>query len=154
MMTKTDALSFARTSANIAVDCAADYDGLENSIASHRENIRDTLNEEGASEHEAECFAVYDARILELAPAPVATPEPVPAAARVTAADLALERGIVARIQAGALAELANLVDPAVDMPLYHDPEFLRAEILRITASVRADIDAAKAERLQARRAA
>lgn len=78
----------------------------------------------------------------------------VPAAATVTAADLAIERGIVSRIQAGALAELANLVDPAVDMPLYHDPEFLRAEILRITAGVRADIDAAKAEHLAARRAA
>jgi hypothetical protein len=152
MMSKADALSFARTSANIAVDCAADYDGLDNSIASHRENIRDTLNDEGASEHEAECFAIYDARILELRPAPVAAA--VPAAARVTAADLAVERGIVSRIQAGALAELANLVDPAVDLPLYHDPEFLRAEILRITAGVRADIAAAKAEHLAARRAA
>jgi hypothetical protein len=145
MMSKTDALSFARTSANIAVDCAADYDGLEKSIASHRENIRDTLNEQGSPEHEAECFAIYDARILELRPAPV---EAVPAAARVTAADLAIQRGITGRIMAGALAELANLVDPDVDMPLYHDAEFLRAEILRITSGVRADIDAAKAEYL------
>lgn len=72
----------------------------------------------------------------------------VPAAARVTAADLAIERGITTRIRAGALAELEALVDPSIDMPIYHDAEFLRAEILRIAAGVRADIAAAKAEHL------
>jgi hypothetical protein len=52
------------------------------------------------------------------------------------------------RIKSGALAELATLVDPNIDIPLYHDVEFLRGEIARITAQVRIDIDAAKAEYL------
>lgn len=65
-----------------------------------------------------------------------------------TAADLAIQRGITGRIRAGALAELEALVDPAVDMPLYHDAEFLRAEIRRVVDQVRADIAAAKAEHL------
>jgi hypothetical protein len=113
------------------------------------------------AEHGKEVVQLCEARVAEMmdrsvfgvedrrrAAAKAAREAAVPAAARVTAADLAIERGITGRIRAGALAELENLVDPAVDMPLYHDAEFLRAEIRRVVDQVRADIATAKAEHL------
>lgn len=66
MMTEQQAIDFAKSSA-IAV---FSEDGTE---ADHRENIRDTLNDERSSEHEETAFAAFDAKLAALrGAAPVA----------------------------------------------------------------------------------
>jgi hypothetical protein len=62
-MNRTEALAFARSSADTAIDQASEY---EDSVASYRDNVRDTLKDERAVELEEEAFEVYDARIAEL----------------------------------------------------------------------------------------
>jgi hypothetical protein len=63
MFTRTQALEFAKASAADAWDQQTAY---ADSIASYRENVRDTLNDERASQYEAEAFALYDAEIVRL----------------------------------------------------------------------------------------
>ena len=43
-----------------------DYRILQDSIDSHRENIRDTLKDERCTEHEAHAWAIFDAAIARL----------------------------------------------------------------------------------------
>lgn len=65
-MDKEQAIEFAKASACGAFDQAPAYGGLENSIASHRENVRDTLNDEGAADFEADAFSAFDAEVSRL----------------------------------------------------------------------------------------
>jgi hypothetical protein len=58
-----DVTSFVKTSALTAVDCEKDYGGLEKSIASHRVNVRDTLNEYGIAHFYNDAVALYDKEI-------------------------------------------------------------------------------------------
>lgn len=63
MMTKQECIEFAVASAYAALDQAAEYGGLQNSIDSHRDNVRDTLNDERSTQHEADAFDAFDAVI-------------------------------------------------------------------------------------------
>lgn len=144
----TDAWLADSSEANHSAMCAAD-DALQAAKAAGWNKIQ--LPEAVvAGMMDRSVFGTVDRQhaAVDQAPANPQLAAYAPAAARVTAADLAIQRGITGRIRAGALAELENLVDPSVDLPIYHDAEFLRAEILRITSQARADIEAAKAEYL------
>ena len=61
-----NSVDFAQRSADTAFDCRADYDGLEQSIAAHRVNVVDTLNEQSREQFHAEALAAFDARVAEL----------------------------------------------------------------------------------------
>lgn len=56
-MNKQEALGFAVSSAIAALD---NGDGFADPINEHRDNIRDTLNDEGASEHEGAAWELFD----------------------------------------------------------------------------------------------
>ncbi len=62
-MTREEAVEFGRFSAVMALDQVSEWGTLQNSIDNYRENVRDTLNEHRASEHEPEAFAAFDAHI-------------------------------------------------------------------------------------------
>ena len=66
MYTKQQAIEFAVSSACVAIDQACAYGGLANSIAEHRDNGRDTLNDERSAEHEPDAFDAYDAKIAQI----------------------------------------------------------------------------------------
>jgi hypothetical protein len=58
-MTKQEIIDFAESSAFAVYDeCGTE--------AEHRENIRDTLNERNAAEHEAAAFEAFDAKLAAL----------------------------------------------------------------------------------------
>jgi hypothetical protein len=59
MMTEQQIIDFAESSA------FAVFDG-EGTEADHRENIRDTLNDERASEHENAAFTAFDVKLSAL----------------------------------------------------------------------------------------
>ena len=63
MMTEAQARAFATSSARMAVDQAAAYGGLQNSIDAYRQNVRDTLKEDRSDEHEAAAFDAYDGEV-------------------------------------------------------------------------------------------
>lgn len=65
-MNKQQAIEFAQMSASMAVDMRDDYGDLEASIASHRDNIRDTLKDERSSEWETVAWEEFDLQITEL----------------------------------------------------------------------------------------
>lgn len=65
-MNKQAAIQFGRSSAFEAFDQASAYGGRQQAIDSYRDNVRDTLNEQGASEWEPEAFAAFDAEITRL----------------------------------------------------------------------------------------
>ena len=65
-MTHNEAIQFAEMSALGAFDQCDAYGGLDNSIQSHRDNIRDTLNDEGAADFEADAFEAFDLEVLRL----------------------------------------------------------------------------------------
>ena len=62
-MTRKEAVDFGRFSAVMALDQVREWGTLQDSIENYRENLRDTLNENRASEHEPEAFAAFDAHI-------------------------------------------------------------------------------------------
>ena len=62
MMTHNEALEFAKSSADMALDHIGSKD-FEDPIASFRENVIDTLRDERAAEHTAEALEIYDAYI-------------------------------------------------------------------------------------------
>lgn len=57
-----DAVAFGVTSAETAFDTAAEYDGLLYAVAAHRENVIDTLRENGRSHLQPQALAAFDAR--------------------------------------------------------------------------------------------
>lgn len=61
MMNKQECIEFAVSSAYMAFDQVTEYGTLEWSIASHRDNVRDTLNDERSSQHEDDAFDAFDA---------------------------------------------------------------------------------------------
>lgn len=63
MMTRQEALDFARSSALTAFDQRGEYD---DAAGSFRDNVRDTLCEEKAAQYEEEAFAGYDAEVARL----------------------------------------------------------------------------------------
>ena len=63
MMSREEAISFGRFSAVMALDQVNEWGSLLSSIDNYRENLRDTLNENRASEHEPEAFAAFDAYV-------------------------------------------------------------------------------------------
>lgn len=67
-MDKQAAIKFGTRSANMAFDQRHDpmHGGLQSSIATYRENVRDTLNDENASEFEDAALAAFDKRVAEL----------------------------------------------------------------------------------------
>lgn len=66
-MSLKEAIEFAESSAEIAFDCwRGDYPTLADAIASHADNVRDTLNEERSAQHEPDAFAAFDARVARL----------------------------------------------------------------------------------------
>lgn len=65
MMTREEAVDFGRASGLAALDQAQEWGSLQNSIDNYRENLRDTLNEHRASEHEPEAFAAFDAVVYK-----------------------------------------------------------------------------------------
>lgn len=65
-MTKQDAVQFGKSSAFEAFDQAGAYGGRQQAIDSYRDNVRDTLNEQGAAEWEPEAFAAFDAEVARL----------------------------------------------------------------------------------------
>ena len=54
------ALTFARLSAMEAFDCWREYGSVADSVAAHRQNVRDTLAEYGATCHLARALAQFD----------------------------------------------------------------------------------------------
>jgi len=67
MMTLQDCIAFAESSAEAAFDCwRDDYATLADAIASHADNVRDTLNDERSAQHEPDAFAAFDARVARL----------------------------------------------------------------------------------------
>lgn len=67
METREDAIAFGYGSANTAFDQQREYGTLENSIASHRQNVTDTIAEYHLTEFETETLEAFDARINSLA---------------------------------------------------------------------------------------
>ena len=65
-MTHNEAIQFARSSAAMAFDQAIDYGGLSFAIQSFRDNIRDTLFDEGAADLEPAAFEAFDAEVMRL----------------------------------------------------------------------------------------
>jgi len=65
MMTREEAIDFGRASGLAALDQVREWGSLQNSIDNYRENLRDTLNDERASQHEAEAFAAFDAVVYK-----------------------------------------------------------------------------------------
>jgi hypothetical protein len=65
-MTKQDAIQFGKSSAFEAFDQAGSYGSVQNAVDCYRDNVRDTLNEQGASEWEPEAFAAFDAEVTRL----------------------------------------------------------------------------------------
>lgn len=63
MMNRQEALDFAKACAGMARDMRNEY---SDSIASFRENLRDTLADERAAQFEVEAFEIYDAEIARL----------------------------------------------------------------------------------------
>lgn len=67
-MTHSEALQFAVSSALQAIDQRDDFASIEDAVDSYRDNIRDTLNDEGCAEFEPDAWAAFDAKIVALAP--------------------------------------------------------------------------------------
>jgi hypothetical protein len=61
MMTRDEALSFARFSAEVAFDQVGEWGTLQNSIDNYRQNVQCTLIENRASQYENEAYAAFDA---------------------------------------------------------------------------------------------
>jgi len=66
MMTLQQAIEFAESSAEMAFDQRNEYGTLADAIASHADNVRDTLNDERSAQHEPDAFAAFDARVARL----------------------------------------------------------------------------------------
>ena len=66
MMTLQQAIEFAESSAEMAFDQRSEYGTLADAIASHADNVRDTLNDERSAQHEPDAFAAFDARVARL----------------------------------------------------------------------------------------
>ncbi len=62
-MTHDEAIDFGRFIAVMALDQKDLHGSVQDTIDSYRENVRDTLNEHRASEHEPDAFAAFDAYI-------------------------------------------------------------------------------------------
>ncbi len=63
-MTNTEALEFAKSSALMAFDQAGEY---EDSYASYRENLIDTMNDEGVGEYgQLRALELYDAEVAKV----------------------------------------------------------------------------------------
>lgn len=67
-MTQQECIEFGRASADMAWDQrnSTDYRGAQDAIDSHRENVRDTLNEHQSAEWEPYAFRAFDERIVAL----------------------------------------------------------------------------------------
>ena len=65
-MTRQEAIEFAVSSARMACDAWGDYGSLQSSIDAHRENIRDTLNDLGSSDHEVDAWVAFDTEVRKL----------------------------------------------------------------------------------------
>lgn len=63
MMNREQALDFAKASAKMALDQSGEWGGMQASIDTYRCNIRCTLKDERATEHEAEAWALFDAKV-------------------------------------------------------------------------------------------
>jgi len=63
-MTFEEVVSFVECSADMAVDYYGSKD-FPDSVASFRENIRDTLNDHGLERYEAEMFELYESIIAK-----------------------------------------------------------------------------------------
>lgn len=63
MMSRDDAVAFGKASAAMALDQADAYGSLKNSLDSHRDNVRDTLNDERSAEHEEAAWSAFDAAV-------------------------------------------------------------------------------------------
>lgn len=59
--TYSEAVDFAKASAYAALDDTGEYDSVEDAVASHRQNVRDTLVEYQAAVYEIDAFAAFDA---------------------------------------------------------------------------------------------
>lgn len=66
MMNREQAVEFAASSADMAVDQACAFPSVQDAVASYRENVRDTLKDERAAEFEPEAFDAFDARIAQI----------------------------------------------------------------------------------------
>jgi hypothetical protein len=66
MMTKQECIEFAVSSAYAAFDQRSEY---ADAIASHRDNVRDTLNDERSAQHEPDAFDAFDAVVAKLSAA-------------------------------------------------------------------------------------
>jgi hypothetical protein len=60
MMTREQAIGFAKASADMAIDQAPEWGSMQNSIDTYRENVIDTLKDERAADHEQECLEAFD----------------------------------------------------------------------------------------------
>jgi hypothetical protein len=63
MYTQQQAIEFGKASAMMALDAWGDYGSVQNSIDCHRDNVRDTLNDERSSQWEADAWRAFDAYI-------------------------------------------------------------------------------------------
>lgn len=66
--TKQEAIAFAKLSADMVFDQQGEYGGLDQSVQVYRENIRDTLNDHGVWQFEADAWAAFDSRVKALRP--------------------------------------------------------------------------------------
>ena len=67
MMSREEALDFAKASAAEALDQVYAFSSIEESSASYRENVRTTLQDERADQYEVDAFALFDSIISETA---------------------------------------------------------------------------------------
>lgn len=68
MFTREQAIEMAQANAEMAWDQRNDpsYPTKMDVVYSYRDNVRDTLNEEGSSEWDADARAAFDTRIIRL----------------------------------------------------------------------------------------
>ena len=66
--TAFDAIGFANTSAETAIDTQNEFDSLVAAVAAHRENVIDTLRENDRSHLRAKALEAFDSRVEKLTP--------------------------------------------------------------------------------------
>lgn len=67
-MNRNEAIEFGKASAAMALDQAGSHDSLQDAADTYRENVRETLKSEYASEYETEAFAAFDTVISATLP--------------------------------------------------------------------------------------
>ena len=63
-MTNQEAIEFGAASARMAIDTKGEWESLQYSLDVYRENVRETLKDFNAVEHEEDAFRAFDAAAI------------------------------------------------------------------------------------------